>query len=245
MSSSTDPSQAPGGLVWFDEPPPPRATEQLSREKVVAAAIAVADAEVRGDVTMRAVAARLGVRSPMALYRYVGSKDGLVDLMVDEVYGEIDVPLADDWRECLRGLGRSTWEAVQRHLWFARLAFSRPPLGPHALATYDAALAGLAGLRLDASTRMGFIDTVLGQALASGLALLEERAMRERVGLLTDEQLGAAARPYLERITAEGRYPHFIEWANDPGRFQPPPNSFEQVLEWLLNGLTRLADDRG
>jgi len=56
--------------------------------------------------------------------------------------------------------------------------------------------------------------------------------------------LGAAARPYLERITAEGRYPHFIEWANAPGRFQPPPNSFEQVLEWLLDGLTRLADDR-
>jgi hypothetical protein len=154
------------------------------------------------------------------------------------------VPPSDDWRECLRGLGRSAWEAVQRHLWFARLAFSRPPLGPHALATYDAALAALTGLRLDAPTRMGFIDTVLGQPLASGLALLEERAMRERVGLLTDEQLGDAARPYLERITAEGRYPHFIEWANDPGRFEPPPHSFEQVLEWLLDGLARLADDR-
>ena len=243
MSSSTDPQPVPGGLVWFDEPPPPRATEQLSREKVVAAAIAVADADVRGEVTMRAIAARLGVRSPMALYRYVGSKDGLVDLMVDEVYGEIRVPASGDWRECLRGLGLSAWEAVQRHLWFARLAFSRPPLGPHALATYDAALAGLAGLHLGPAVRMGFIDTVLGQALGSGLAMLEERAMRERVGMLTEEQLAAAARPYLERITAEGRYPHFIEWANDPQRFDPPPHSFEQVLEWLLDGLARRVAD--
>ena len=214
---------SPGGLVWFDEPPPPRATEQLSRDKVVAAAMAVADSDVRGEVTMRAIATRLGVRSPMALYRYVGSKDGLVDLMVDEVYGEIRVPAAAGWRESLRGLGLSAWEAVQRHPWFARLAFTRPPLGPHALAIYDAALAALAGLPLSAPARMGFVSTVLGQALASGLAVLEERAMRERVGLHTEEQLAAAARPYLERITAEGRYPHFIEWANDPGRVEEPP----------------------
>src|SRR3954453_19564872 len=95
---------------WFAAAPsavPPR-PDQLSRERIVAAAIELADAEPHGEITMRALAARLGVRSPMALYRYVGSKDGLADLMVDEVYGEIDVPPADAWRECLRGLGGST-----------------------------------------------------------------------------------------------------------------------------------------
>lgn len=241
MSSSTGPAASPDGLVWFDEPAPPRATEQLSRERVVAAAIALADADVRGEITMRAIAARLGVRSPMALYRYVGSKDGLVDLMLDEVYGEITVPPPDEWRACLRGLGVSAWETVQRHPWFARLAFSRPPLGPHALGVYDAALAALAPLELDAATRMGFVDTVLGQVIGSGLALLEERAMRQRAGLHSDEQLTAAARPYLERITAAGRHPHFIRWANDPRRHDPAPQTFEQVLDWLLDGLERLA----
>jgi AcrR family transcriptional regulator len=230
-------STQPGGLVWFDEPSPPRPTEQLSRERVVAAAIAVADADVHGAVTMRAIAARLDVRSPMAVYRYVGSKDGLVDLMVDEVYGEIRVPEAVGWRECLHGLGLSAWEAVQRHLWFARLAFSRPPFGPNALAMYDAALAALAELDVSPAVRMGFIDTALGHAVASGLALLEERAMRERAGLRTEEQLAASARPYLERIAAEGRHPQFIEWANDPARFDQPLNSFEKVLGWLLDGL--------
>jgi AcrR family transcriptional regulator len=185
---------------------------------------------------MRAVAARVGSSTPMSLYRYVGSKDGLTDLMVDQVYGEITVPRGD-WRTSLRGLGLSGWEAVQRHPWFARLAFSRPPLGPNALALYDAALAPLDGFDLGAAERMGAISTVLGHVFGSGLALLEERAMRERAGLRSEEDLAAAARPYLERITEEGRYPHFIRWANDPARFDPAPQSFERILEWLLDGI--------
>jgi AcrR family transcriptional regulator len=230
-----------GSPVWFDEPARPRATEQLSRERVVAAAVALADADVRGEVTMRAIATRLGSRTPMSLYRYVGNKDGLADLMCDEVYGEIAVPASGEWRACLRGLGLSGWAAVQRHPWFARLAFSRPPLGPHALALYDAALAPLDALGLDAATRMGFVNTVLGQVFGSGLALLEERAMRDRAGLATDEQLTDAARPFLDRITAEGRYPHFIRWANDPARLAPAPQTFEQILEWLLDGLEQVV----
>ena len=225
-----------GGLVWFDGPAPPRG-ERLSRERIVAAAIALADADVRGEVTMRAVAARVGSSTPMSLYRYVGSKDGLADLMVDEVYGEIEVPPPGDWRACLRGLGLSGWAAVQRHPWFARLAFSRPPLGPHALARYDAALAALDGFDLGAAERMGAVGTVLGHVFGSGLALLEERAMRERAGLPGEEDLAAAVRPYLQRITEEGRHPHFIRWANDPARLDPAPQSFERILEWLLDGI--------
>jgi AcrR family transcriptional regulator len=230
-------------LVWFDEPAPPRG-EQLSRERIVAAAIALADADVRGEVTMRAVAAQVGSSTPMSLYRYVGSKDGLADLMADEVYGEIEVP-AGDWRESLRGLGLSGWAAVQRHPWFARLAFSRPPLGPQALALYDAALAALDGFDLGAAERMGAINTVLGHVFGSGLALLEERAMRERAGMPTDEDLADAARPYLQRITEEGRYPHFVRWANDPARLDPAPQSFERILEWLLDGIEGTLVGRG
>ncbi|MFC4950929.1 TetR/AcrR family transcriptional regulator C-terminal domain-containing protein [Pseudonocardia sp. GCM10023141] len=233
----------PGGLVWFDAPPPPRATPLLSRERIVAAAIDVADADPRGAITMRTIAARVGSSTPMSLYRWVGSKDGLVDLMVDEVYGQFTVP-DGDWRAGLRGMGLSGWAAVQRHPWFARMAFSRPPLGPHAIALYDAALGALAGLQLDAATRMGFVNTVLGQLLGSGLALLEEATMRHRAGVRSDEQLTDAARPYLERITAEGRYPHFIAWANDPGRNAPAPPTFEQVLDWQLDGLEALACER-
>jgi AcrR family transcriptional regulator len=233
----------PSGIIWFEHPQPSGTTEQLSRDRVVAAAMALAGSEPGGDITMRAVAARLRVRSPMALYRYVGSKDGLMDLMLDQVYGLITVPGGHGWRHALRGLGRSGWDAMQRHPWAARLAYSRPPLGPSALNLYDTALGELDALGLDASTRMGFINTVLGHVLGSGLALLEERTMRARVGLPTDADLDKAVSPYLESIAAAGTHPHFTRWASDPQRHTPQPQSFEQILEWLLDGLATIADD--
>src|SRR5579875_1058394 len=99
------------GLVWLDEPPatPPRAA--LSRERVVEAAMALADEEPGGELTMRTLAARLGVRSPMALYRYVRSKDGLADLMADRVYGQFEVTRGAGWRPALRALGLTGWAA--------------------------------------------------------------------------------------------------------------------------------------
>jgi AcrR family transcriptional regulator len=230
-------SSEPGRPLWFDEIASPRGAEPLSRERIVAVATQLADQEPSGEVTMRALATSLGVRSPMALYRYVGSKNGLADLMADQVYGLFTVRRGAGWRPALRELGISGWAAVQRHPWFARLAFSRPPLGPHALALYDAALAELDPLDLPAATRMGYINTVLGHVLGSGLALLEERTMRATAGIATDEALAAAAEPYLERIAAAGQYPHFIRWATDPDRHAPQPQTFETILEWLLDGL--------
>jgi AcrR family transcriptional regulator len=204
--------------------------------------MALADEDPRGAVTMRAVAGRLGARSPMALYRYVANKDGLADLLIDEVYGTIVVPTGQGWRAALGGLGRNGWEAMQRHPWAARLAYSRPPLGPNALRLYDSALGELDPLDLDAATRMGFVTTVLGHVFGSGLALLEERAMRARTGLRTDTDLAEAVSPYLARVADAGRHPHFSRWAADPARDSPPPQSFEQILEWLLDGLQTLTD---
>src|ERR1700753_4478082 len=113
-------------MVWFDEPPPPRATPQLSRDRVVGAAAELADRQPGGEITMRALAAELGVRSPMALYRYVGSKDGLADLMADQVYGELAVPRGQGWRPALRGLGGRGWAAGQGAPRVRPLALLRP-----------------------------------------------------------------------------------------------------------------------
>ncbi|ADP79642.1 regulatory protein TetR [Pseudofrankia inefficax] len=227
--------------MWFDEPVPPPTAEPLSRARIVIAATELADRQASGEITMRTLASQLGVRSPMTLYRYVTSKDGLADLMVDHIYGQFSVTRDQGWRPALRELGISGWTAVQLHPWFARLAFSRPPLGPNALALYDAALAELDPLGLPAATRMGCINTVLGHVLGSGLALLEEQTMRARIGLATDEDLAMAAAPYLERITAAGNHPYFSRWATDPDRHSPPPQTFAAVLDWLLDGLATLT----
>lgn len=227
--------------VWFEEPDAPSTRPALSRADIVAAAMALADREPGGEVTMRALAASVGVRSPMALYRYVGNKDGLADLMADEVYGQFAVVRGEGWRVALRELGRSGWSAVQAHPWFARLAFARPPLGPNALALYEAALGELAPLDLAAATRMGFVNTVLGHVLGSGLALLEEQTMRAREEIAGEEELAEAAAPYLARIAAAGNHPHFSAWAADPGRHAQAPQTFEVILEWLLDGLGTLV----
>lgn len=227
--------------LWLDEPAVPHTRPALTRDRVVQAAIALADEEASGQITMRTLADRLGVRSPMALYRYVGSKDGLADLMTDQIYGLFAVATGEGWRPALRELGRTGWEAVQRHPWFARLAFARPPLGPNALTVYENALAELDPLGLPAAHRMGFVNTVLGHVLGSGLALLEEQSMRTRAGIGSDADLSAAAVPYLARIAAAGRHPHFSRWAADPDRDAPAPQDFETILDWLLDGLATLA----
>ena len=114
-------------MVWFDAPPPPRATPQLSRDRVVGAAIELADRQPAGEITMRALAAELGVRSPMALYRYVGSKDGLADLMTDQVYGELAVPRGEGWRPALRGLGTSAVDVIVLPLSLGPGDYAPPP----------------------------------------------------------------------------------------------------------------------
>lgn len=227
--------------LWLDEPDAPRTRPALSRDLVVEAAIALADEQADGQITMRTLAERLAVRSPMALYRYVGSKDGLADLMADHVYGRMSVVSGEGWRPALRALGRTGWTAVQRHPWFARLAFARPPLGPNALNLYEAALAELDPLGLDAASRMGFVNTILGHVLGSGLALLEEQSMRARVGIGSDQELADAAAPYLARIAKAGAHPHFSRWAADPQRNAASPQDFETILEWLLDGLETIA----
>ena len=76
-----------------------------------------------------------GESGPMRLYRYVDTKEELLDLMADAVYGEIRAPkrTAGDWRAGVRSLARGTRGAALRHEWFADLLGGRPHLGPSAL----------------------------------------------------------------------------------------------------------------
>ena len=153
----------------------------------------LADEEPSGAITMRAVASRLGVRSPMALYRYVASKDGLRRPAHRR-------GIRHDHHPGRPGMARSPARPRTQRMG----GDAAPPLGRpgwptaarrsvlHALRLYDAALAELDPLDLDASIRMGFINTVLGHVFGSGLALLEERTMRARTGQATDADLNNA-----------------------------------------------------
>jgi AcrR family transcriptional regulator len=110
----------------------------LDAEAIVDTALSVADDAGLEAVTLRRVAARLGV-TPMALYRYIESKDELLDAMADRLYEELMTPAGDEaeWWQELAGLARSTRRVLLAHPWAAPL-FARPLAGPNARALDDA-----------------------------------------------------------------------------------------------------------
>lgn len=112
---------------------------RLTRDAVLAEALALGDANGFEAVTIRGLADRLGV-TPMALYRHVGGKEELLDGLADALYAELQVPgPGDDWWEGLAGLARSTRTVLLERPWAVPL-FSRPLAGPHGRAL-DSALA--------------------------------------------------------------------------------------------------------
>jgi AcrR family transcriptional regulator len=114
---------------------PPRVP--LSRERVLDAAVALADKGGVDALSMRKIAQELGV-VPMALYKHVSSKDELLDGMVDVVVGEIDPPASGtDWKTTIRQRVLSARRALLRHPWASRVIESRANPTPTVLAYMD------------------------------------------------------------------------------------------------------------
>ncbi len=134
-----------------------RISKRLDRDAVLRTALALADQVGLDAVSLRAVAARIGV-TPMALYRYVESKEDLLDGMADLLYAKLHVPPEreepEGWWDDLAGLARSTRRLVLRHPAAARL-FTRPLAGPHARKLGDALLGAL--------RRAGFSDAAAAE----------------------------------------------------------------------------------
>src|SRR5215467_15703242 len=111
-----------------------RRREPITQQAVVAAAIAVLDEEGLDGLSMRKVGERLGTGAA-SLYWHVGSKDGLLDLVLDHVIGEAQVPDPDPrhWQEQLKDVARAQRAASLRHPYIVRISIGRIPMGPNAL----------------------------------------------------------------------------------------------------------------
>src|SRR3954452_6339712 len=139
-------------LLWrapASSAPRPGPKPSLDVDRIVSAAVEIADAEGLAAVSMRRVAADLGTAA-MTLYGHVPGKGELVDLMLDAVLGELypDRPPAGNWRTRLEGVARGNWDLFLRHPWAVHLATGRPPLGPHLMRKYDVELRAVDGLGL-------------------------------------------------------------------------------------------------
>jgi AcrR family transcriptional regulator len=180
-----NPSQAAasGGqhMLWFNAPDDAETRRRaLTRERVVAEALAVISADGAGALSMRTLASRLGV-VPGALYRHVRGKDQLCDLVVDGVLAEVDCQ-ADDalsWTEQVTVLAHRLRAVLEGHPGIAGLLKTRGPLGPHSLAVAEAFLAplGAAGLpgRQTALAFCLIYDYTLGFALSDRTTVNEQR----------------------------------------------------------------------
>jgi AcrR family transcriptional regulator len=203
-------------------------TARLTPPRIVSAATAVADES--GAVTMQAVATRLGC-TPMALYRHVGNKDGLVDLMLDAAAAEI--PLAPGpWRPALHALSLETRAMIKRHPWYAELVHTRPPAGRHQMARLEFMLSTLTahGAPLaDAMTWSAMLDRhVFGAGLQEATESRHEPS-----------ELGPAFAAMRERAATD--FPTLAAWLATPTG-PSMDDQFELVLGFLLDGIaTQLA----
>jgi AcrR family transcriptional regulator len=115
----------------------------LSRERVLRAAIEIADKDGIDAVTMRRVGEKLGVEA-MSLYHHVGSKDETLEGIVDLLISEIPAPPVDaDWKAAIRGRALAAREHLRRHPWVFHLITTTPGLSPAMLRHYDATIADM------------------------------------------------------------------------------------------------------
>ncbi|MEV4425641.1 TetR/AcrR family transcriptional regulator [Streptomyces sp. R-07] len=219
-------------LVWERPEPPNRpAPASLSRERIVRAAIQLADADGLDAVSLRKVANALGV-GPMRLYGYIAGKEELLDLMVDAVHAEIR-PAGDGWREALRSLAETTRHAAHEHEWLADLLGGRPQLGPHALASGEAVMAALGEVDVDAV--MPVVTAVKAYVIGAVRREIAERRAERATGMderRWQESLG----PYLERTFATGRFPALATVVRDAAHLDAD-DTFRVGLDFLLDGI--------
>lgn len=209
----------------------------LSRDRVLKAAVALADQEGLEGLSMRRLAAEFGV-VPMALYKHVANKEDMLDGMVDVVFGEIALPQpGEDWKSAMRRRAVSAREVLARHRWAIGLTESRMKPGATNLQHHDSVIGCLrsAGFSIEVAIHAySSLDSYI-----YGFALQEQQLPFEAA-----DDAGDVAETMLQQFPA-GDYPHLAETItevlNRSGwRYA---DEFAFGLDLILDGLERLLTE--
>ncbi|MEU9018744.1 TetR/AcrR family transcriptional regulator C-terminal domain-containing protein [Actinomadura sp. NPDC048394] len=229
--------------VWLRPGRPRRGRPQLSREEIVAAAVALLDAEGLDGFSMRRLGASISAGAT-SMYFYVANKDELLELVVDEILGEVEVPDAAEagWREAAAGLARSFRTVLLRHSWVIALFGSHPALGPNAMRVSDRTIALLSAAGLTGA-EIGWASSLL-VSQAIGYATSDVAMKRAtRGGEKSPDELVEQLRPFVER--AAGDHPAYADyWRRNMPLHLDPDAGFEFGLERILDGLQAWLDRR-
>lgn len=207
--------------------------EPLTRQRVLRAAVELADAGGVETLSMRKLGEAVGVEA-MSLYNHVANKDDLLDGMVDLVFGEVELPRpGDDWRQAMRQRAISMRLALSRHRWAIGLMESRSTPGPATLRHHDAVLGCLrqGGLSLTLTAHaISVLDSYI-----YGFALQEKS-----LPFGTPEETAELAESIMGGF-GDGEYPYLTEIATAhvmrPGYSYG--DEFIHGLDLILDGLHR------
>ena len=210
----------------------------LSRDRVLRAAVALADEGGFESLSMRKLAKELGVEA-MSLYNHVAGKDDLLDGMIDIVFSEIEPPSTDDdWKAALRARAVSTRDALARHRWAIGLMEGRTNHGPANLRLHDAVLGCLraAGFSIEMAVHAYSVQ----DAYIYGFALQERDMSSESASDFAAE----AQRQMREYEAVLGDYPHLVEVVGGHVAKEgyDYATEFTFGLDLILDGLDRLRD---
>jgi AcrR family transcriptional regulator len=212
-----------------------KARTPLNRERVLKAALALADEGGVGALTMRNLGKALGVEA-MSLYNHVAGKEDILGGLVDIVFNEIELPCDDgDWRSAMRRRAISAREALARHRWAIGLMESSTRPGPANLRHHDSVLRCLRD--------SGFSVAMAAHAYSALDSYIYGFALQQaNLPFDTGEQAAQVADTILGRSVAD-TYPHLAEIAVEhvmkPGYSYAA--EFEFGLDLLLDGLERSA----
>ena len=206
---------------------------RLSRDRVLAAAVALADAGGLESLTMRRLGEDLGVEA-MSLYKHVTNKDDLVDGMVDLVFAEIELPPPGaGWRTAMRERAVSVRSALVRHPWATALMQSRTAPGPATLHHHDTVIGTLRGagfsVGLTAHAFSALDAYVYGFALQQRSLPFDTLVEAQEVGRQMFARMPPGAYPHLTELTVQ----HILQPGYDYG------DEFAYGLELVLDGLDR------
>jgi len=221
----------PGGVIWMR--PEHAATgrpAKRSREEITAAAIAIADREGLDAVSMRRVAAGLGTGAA-SLYRYVETREDLLDLMIDATGAEyVFAAPTGDWLADVLAIGDQARAIMRRHPWLPSLLITRAVLGPNGLVLLEHVLAALAPHPAGIAAKLeafAMLNTVTALFTHNELTGGSQRQRRNAA--------------YLQHALATGRYPRLAELlapaTTDPGPAPDPAGRYRDIMARILTGL--------
>lgn len=233
-------------LLWGHAPETRRGPRRsLSTGEVGMAALQLADEGGLAALSMRNLGARLGVAA-MALYRYVPTKEVLLELVLEAAYAELPdglpdgLPAGAPWPEQLRTVATDAWKLYLAHPWMLQISLQRPSLGPHAIRKYERELQSIESAGLPDVEMDQVIATVSDFVRGSARSAVEAASASDATGM-TDLAWWQAHAEHLGRLVKPEQFPLAVRVGAAAGEAYggatDPRRTFEFGLERLIAGL--------